>query len=306
MGNLPDVDLPIKPYDDTHQSRIERQVNMNPMTKRTINGAELAYRTVGEGEPVLLLHCGFIADSFAPLLKEPALTRQYRLVNYHRRGYGHSASITPPYTLEQQANDAAELLGQLAIPSAHIVGHSFGANIAIQLALSAPERVHSLTLIEPLLGFFLTPDTLAFLMTTIGEAMGAYAQGDKQAALDTWLDGAFGAGWQAVVKSRLPGGYEQALHDVDTAMTVEAASTQTWEVGPQHLREIKVPALSVTHLNPQWQGFQEIHEGVLSAISEASGLLVPQATHLMQIQNPSEVARGLVDFFARNPIRLHA
>lgn len=279
---------------------------MNQMAKLKINGAEIAYKTAGYGEPVLLMHCGFIADAFVPLFDESDLAQQYRLINYHRRGYGQSAPSAPTYSIEQQANDASELLQQLDIHSAHIVGHSFGANIAIQLALSAPEKVHSLTLIEPLLGFFLTPDALAFLMTTIGQAMDAYAQGNKQAALNTWLNGAFGPGWQEIVNSRLPEGYKQALRDVDTAITVEAASTQTWAVSPPHLRQIKQPALSMTHVNPNWLGFQEMHEGLLSSIPQVEALIVPGATHLMQLQNPNRVARGLADFLARNPIRLPA
>src|SRR4051812_23131907 len=131
MGNLPDVSLPVKPYDDSHRLSTDRQVKMKQMTKRTINGAELAYQTAGNGEPVLLMHCSFIADSFAPLFDESDLTRQYRLITYHRRGYGQSAPVMPPYSMEQQAADALELLRQLDIHSAHIVGHSFGANIAI-------------------------------------------------------------------------------------------------------------------------------------------------------------------------------
>lgn len=277
---------------------------MVTMAKHLINGSELAYRIAGSGEPVLLMHCGFIADSFTPLLDEATLTGQYRLISYHRRGYGQSAPVMPPFSIEQQANDALALLRKLDIDSAHIVGHSFGGNIAIQLALSAPEVVHSLTLIEPLLGFFLTPDTLAFLMSTIGQAMEAFAHGDKQSALDTWLNGAFGMGWQDIVNNRLPHSYEQAVHDVDTAIAVEAASTQAWEVSPQHLQQIKCPVLSVSHVNPDWRGFQEMHDGLLSSISRSEALLVSAATHLMQMQNASEVATGLANFFARTPIRL--
>lgn len=277
---------------------------MEQITKQLINGAEIAYTTAGSGEAVLLMHCGFIADSFMPLLNETTLTQQYHLINFHRRGYSQSAPVPSPYSMAQQANDALELLRRLDIHSAHIVGHSFGANIAIQLALSAPDVVHSLTLIEPLLGFFLTPESLAFLMTTIGQAIDAYTHGNKQLALDTWLNGAFGMGWQDIVISHIPGGYEQALRDVDTAIAVEAAATQTWEVSPQHLQQIKQPALSVTHLNPDWLGFQEMHNGLLSSIPRVEGFIVPGATHLMQIQNPNGIARGLADFFARYPIRL--
>jgi pimeloyl-ACP methyl ester carboxylesterase len=275
---------------------------MEQMAKYLVHGHELAYKTSGDGDPVLFMHCGFIADSFAPLLNEPTLTERYRLINYHRRGYGQSAPVAPPYSIEQQAQDAVALLRALDVDSAHVVGHSFGANVAIQMALSAPETVASLTLIEPLLGFFLTPDSLQFLMTTIGEAIDAFGRGEKQAALDTWLNGAFGPGWQAVVNSRLDDGYAQAIRDVDTAIAVEAPSTQTWAVTPQHLGQIRQPVLVVVHHAPAWSGFQEIHDGLLASIPNAASLVVHHATHLMQIQNPRDVALGLADFFERYPV----
>ena len=44
------------------------------MNTITINGKELAYEVRGTGEPVLLLHCGFVADSFVPLMNDSTLS----------------------------------------------------------------------------------------------------------------------------------------------------------------------------------------------------------------------------------------
>src|SRR6185503_6655647 len=94
------------------------------MNTITINDKELAYEVRGTGEPVLLLHCGFVADSFVPLMNDSTLSGQYRLVNYHRVGYGQSDCASGPMSVAQQAADARALLGQLGIPRAQIVGHS--------------------------------------------------------------------------------------------------------------------------------------------------------------------------------------
>src|SRR5262245_29483237 len=118
------------------------------MEKAQINGTVLAYETTGAGEPVLLLHPGFVANSFAALRREPAL-RSYRLVSFHRRGYGDSAAVQPPLTIEQHAEDCVGLLDFLGIGSAHVVGHSFGANVVLQVARAFSSRVHSLALLEP-------------------------------------------------------------------------------------------------------------------------------------------------------------
>ena len=62
---------------------------MNSMAK--INGTELAYSVRGEGEPVLLMHCGFVADGFAPLLNQTVLTERYQLIAYQQPGFFRGA-----------------------------------------------------------------------------------------------------------------------------------------------------------------------------------------------------------------------
>src|SRR5919202_3623980 len=119
-------------------------MSTRPMQRANINGSELEYEVRGEGEPVVLLHCGFVADDFVPLLSETTLTTRYHLVNYHRRGYAGSARPTGPMSLSDQAADCRALMEHLGIEKAHLIGHSYGADIALQLALDAPEAVHSL------------------------------------------------------------------------------------------------------------------------------------------------------------------
>ena len=109
----------------------------------------LSTRLAGEGEPVVLIHGTFIAEAYAPLCLEPALTERYQLVRYHRRGYAGSSTVGQSFSITDQAADCAELMRGLGIERAHIVGHSSGGAIALQLALDAPEMVQSLVLLEP-------------------------------------------------------------------------------------------------------------------------------------------------------------
>src|SRR5919112_2003314 len=53
-----------------------------------VDGGELEYDVQGSGEPVLLIHGSILADAFTPLLAQPTLTDHYRLIHYHRRGFG--------------------------------------------------------------------------------------------------------------------------------------------------------------------------------------------------------------------------
>jgi hypothetical protein len=92
------------------------------MQPARLDGVELKYRMAGSGEPVLLIHGGFIADTFVPLLAEPRIIGRHRLIAYHRRGYGGSSRATAPFTIRQQAADAKALLDHLGIARAHVVG----------------------------------------------------------------------------------------------------------------------------------------------------------------------------------------
>jgi pimeloyl-ACP methyl ester carboxylesterase len=101
---------------------------MTKQMKRTaVQKGEIEYEIGGEGEPVLLIHGSFIADSFLPLMSEPSLAK-YRLTRYRRRGFAGSSAHEGPFSIERQAADAAALLQQLGVQRAHIVGHSYGAN----------------------------------------------------------------------------------------------------------------------------------------------------------------------------------
>jgi 3-oxoadipate enol-lactonase len=121
---------------------------------------ELEYEIVGSGEPVLLIG-PVLADGFLPLLSEPALADDYRLIHYHKRGWGASTHTPPPVTIADHASDAAAMLEALDITRAHVAGHSSGAAVALQLAFDHPSRVQSLALLE--LSLFSVPTGQTFL-----------------------------------------------------------------------------------------------------------------------------------------------
>jgi pimeloyl-ACP methyl ester carboxylesterase len=67
---------------------------------------------------------------------------------HHRRGFAGSTRPPGPPSTEDPADDAVGLLNHLGIDRAHVVGHSYGAMIALSLAATHPTRVRSLTLLE--------------------------------------------------------------------------------------------------------------------------------------------------------------
>lgn len=105
---------------------------------------ELFVRTLGDGEPVVLVH-GSVFDGAWTWQRQLQLAERFRLLVPDRRGYGAS----PPAAREDfdvDAIDIAELLGR----GAHLVGHGYGGVIALLAAAKRPEAVRSLTVIEPL------------------------------------------------------------------------------------------------------------------------------------------------------------
>lgn len=98
----------------------------------------------GEGVPFVLLHPG-IADSrvWDPMLPHLGLRR---IVRFDRRGFGRSPRATATYT---SLGDLTAVLDGLGIERAHLVGNSMGGEASLALAVTAPERVASLTLLCP-------------------------------------------------------------------------------------------------------------------------------------------------------------
>ena len=114
------------------------------MPHATVDGIQINYTEVGEGEPLLLI-MGFGMPGEAWLGSVPFL-ESFRTIYFDNRGTGKSDRPEGPYTIEQMADDAAGLLDYLGIARAHVYGISMGGMIAQELALRHSEKVRSLVL----------------------------------------------------------------------------------------------------------------------------------------------------------------
>jgi len=115
------------------------------------DGVDIAYRDLGEGEPILLIH-GFASNTAVNWVSTgwiETLTRDgRRVVAMDVRGHGDSAKLTDPaaYRPDLMAADAANLLDHLAIARADVMGYSMGGRIAAVLAIDHPDKVRSLVI----------------------------------------------------------------------------------------------------------------------------------------------------------------
>ncbi len=271
------------------------------MRRVRVDGAELEYDDQGSGEPVVLIHGSIIADAFAPLLKEPSLTEHYRVISYHRRGFAGSTHHSGPFTIRQQAADSSGVMKHLNLDRAHIVGHSYGGLVALQLALDAPPRVHSLSLLEPaLIGAIPSgPQAMQLMM----QGIGLYQAGNKAGAIDAFSRLVGGENYRSVVDRVVPGAFELAVRDADTFFEVEVPAMQSWIFTSEDAKRIKQPVLNVLGAESD-QFMQEVHKLVREWLPQAETLSLTKANHMLQIMNPKGMADGLTAFFAKHPLEI--
>lgn len=107
----------------------------------------LHHEVSGRGEPVVLLHGqGGRVDAWE--LQVAALASRYRVVGLDLRGHGRSPVPPGPYTMTALAADVAATIRGLGLGACHVVGHSLGGMVALQLALDAPALVRSLAVVN--------------------------------------------------------------------------------------------------------------------------------------------------------------
>ena len=115
-----------------------------------VGGLPISYLRVGTGEgaPLVLVH-GFGGDLNNWLFNLPALAESHSVYALDLPGHGRSGKAVSGAGLESLVETLAGFLAAVEIDRAHLVGHSMGGAIALQLALAEPARAASLSLIAP-------------------------------------------------------------------------------------------------------------------------------------------------------------
>jgi pimeloyl-ACP methyl ester carboxylesterase len=274
---------------------------MERLERAVFDGVELEYEERGAGEPVVLIHPGHFADWFAPLLDEPALMERYRVLTYHRVGCAGSSRVAGAVSFAQQAAHCRALMRHVGIERAHVVGHSSSALIALQLALDASDVVHSLALLEPA---FMAVPSAQTSRAFVGTAIQLYRAGDKAGAVDTFLRGTCGPGYRAVLDRALPAAFDQHVADADTFFDQELPALQQWPFRREDAQRITQPVLAVIGAKSPEQGriWVERQDVLLTWLPNVEPFVLPDATHLLEVENPHGLAEGLAAFFARHPL----
>jgi len=112
-----------------------------------VNGIKLYHEIYGQGEPLVLLHGGFMTIGEMSTLLGP-LAKAHKVIAVELQGHGRTADTDRPLSFETMGDDIAALLNQLNISKADIVGLSLGAAVGLRTAIQRPEKVRRLVIIS--------------------------------------------------------------------------------------------------------------------------------------------------------------
>ena len=116
-----------------------------PLNGRRIelDGFDAYYEERGSGLPLILIHGLGGSTAMWQKVADP-LSERFRVIAYDLRGLGQSGTPNPPYSMAMLVGDLHDLVGNLALESFALVGHSLGGAVALAYAAEHPELVRAL------------------------------------------------------------------------------------------------------------------------------------------------------------------
>ena len=244
----------------------------------------------GTGVPVLLVHAiGCDHRMWEGL--GTALSPRFRVIRMDVRGHGRSAVTPRPYSLDQLADDARDLLDSLKIDKAHWVGLSMGGMIGQAFALRHPQRLRKLVLANTTSTYGTQgPQMWEARAKAVGEggmaavkelAMQRYFTDDFRASSSDIVD-RIGAGFLATD----PEGYIaccNAIRDLDFSGDLHRIKAPTLVIAGE--KDVGTPVA--------------MSKAIADAIPGATLAVIPGAAHLSAVENPEAFNKLVEDFLAR-------
>ena len=123
-----------------------------PVKKVHVGDIDIAYKTFGKGDPILLISGlgNNMTNAWEPSSLR-SLSLNHTVIVFDNRGVENTTTGSKPFSIRQLANDTAGLLHTLKIQKADILGYSLGSFIAQQLTVTHPEKVNRLVLVASIM-----------------------------------------------------------------------------------------------------------------------------------------------------------
>ena len=280
-----------------------------------VNGAALAYREQGEGEPVVFVH-GSVDDLRSWEQQLPAIATSYRAIAYSRRYARPNQDIEPGADDQMlpHVDDLTALLRTLDAAPAHLVGHSWGAFICLLTAIRHPHLVRSLVLAEPpVLPLFISdpprvrellpllvrrPRTalaiLNFTARTFAPAQRAFRRGDDEEALQTFGYGIVGKEYY----ERLPVERMQQLRENRNTLRAELLGAGFPPLSDDEVRGVAAPTLLITGArSPAF--LLRLTDRLQQLLPNVERVDIARASHAMTEENAGATNEAILDFLSR-------
>jgi pimeloyl-ACP methyl ester carboxylesterase len=268
----------------------------------TVNGAELHYVERGTGDPVVLVHGGGATDLRTWGGQLDPLAARYHVIAYSQRYHypntwaGDGSDV---YSTRTHVADLAALIRGLRLAPCHVVGSSYGGDIALLLAAQRPELVRTLVLGEPGLTLWLRrlPGGEALLQAyidTIEPAARAVQEGDRETAARLFSDGVLGSG----VFEQLSSATRARLKDNARLLAFERPELDDSPFSCADAGRIAAPTLLLTgDRSPAMFGL--VAEELGRCMPGCEQATIPNASHLLHGMNPQVYSEAVLAFLER-------
>ena len=258
-----------------------------------VDGARLYYEQAGSGIPVVLIHGGFL-DHHMWDGQFDLLAQRYRAIRYDVRAHGRSRADSVPFA---DQDDLRQLLDALAVPRAVIVGLSMGGRIAIDFALTDPDRVAGLVLVgSGMSGFEPRSDEIAGYIRDLRAAIPLGFPAVFETFAHWWCDGPY----------REPSDVDSVVRG--RVLEMLAGSEQRWlysdleqELDPPaigRLEEIEVPTLAIVG-TLDVPDIDQLAHLVDQQVPGAERVYIPDVAHMVNMEKPAEFNEVLLEFLER-------
>jgi pimeloyl-ACP methyl ester carboxylesterase len=281
-----------------------------------VNDVTLAYEEQGEGEPVVLVH-GSASDMRTWDGQMGPIGASFRAIRYSRRYARPNEDIDPGADDQMlpHVDDLVELLQAVDAYPAHIVGHSWGAFVALLAAIRHPEAVRSLVLMEPpvLPLFVSTPPRPAELFrlllrspaaamavvrfgaTAFAPAQRAFRRGDDKAAIRAFGCGVLGKKhFEALSEARMQQVWEN--RGADRAQILGAGFPPLRD---DEVASVRAPVLLLVGAESP-PLMRRLADRLHELVPHCDRIEIVKASHIMHEDNPDMVNRSVLGFLARH------
>ena len=261
------------------------------MSETTVNGLTLFYEIRGEGPPLLLIS-GLGTNSLTWLTVRGGLSRQFRVITFDNRGAGRSDTPDTPYTIAEMAADARGLLDYLDIEKAHLLGHSMGGHIAQELAIRYPERDDKLILADT--APVSSDRNNIFFRDFLGWWDKGMGLADRLRQWSFWLFTPERFGDDSFIENYIKAAAGDPSPQSTAGFRGQAEAITSFDARGR-LQGIRANTLIL-------EGEEDIlilprEAETLKKIPGSSFLSIPDAAHLLYVEQPEAFSRAVIEFF---------